>query len=66
MSDRPWLTRAEVARKTGFTVATVSRWAREGRLTKYKASSTRQGRVRFDPDEVDALIAELRTNGGAA
>lgn len=51
------LTPLEVAERLGITPATVRRWANEGRLP-----AVRLGRlIRFHPDDIDALLSELRT-----
>jgi excisionase family DNA binding protein len=48
---RPWLTSEQVAERTGFTPATIQRFAREGRIP-YR----RIGRwIRFEPEVIDEL-----------
>ncbi|GAA4880606.1 MerR family DNA-binding transcriptional regulator [Pseudonocardia benzenivorans] len=47
-----------VADRLGVTVQTVRRYAKIGRLTRYELPS---GRPRFDPREVDALLAAPQT-----
>jgi excisionase family DNA binding protein len=52
-----YLTRAEVARLLGVSPNTVSRWAREGRLT---CQMTLGGHRRFDSHHIEQLRARLR------
>lgn len=37
---------------TGHTAATIQRWAREGRITRYIDESERRGGVRYDLQEL--------------
>jgi excisionase family DNA binding protein len=55
-----YLTRAEVARILGVSPNTVSRWAREGRLT---CQLTLGGHRRFDSRDIEELRARLRDAG---
>ena len=52
-----YLTRSDVARLLGVSPNTVSRWAREGRLT---CQLTLGGHRRFDTHEIEELRARLR------
>jgi len=49
-----WLTAADVARKLGVEVSTVTRWVRTGKL---EAITLPSGRHRIHPDEVDRIIS---------
>jgi excisionase family DNA binding protein len=51
-----YLTRAEVARLLGVSPNTVSRWAREGRLT---CQLTLGGHRRFDSGHIDEIRSRL-------
>ena len=55
-----YLTRAEVARLLGVSPNTVSRWAREGRLT---CQLTLGGHRRFDSRHIEELRSRLRDAG---
>jgi excisionase family DNA binding protein len=55
------LTAREVAEQLGFSVDTVLRWTREGRLRGYRISGTKHGRLRYREDELEALLAERAT-----
>lgn len=48
-----YLNPAETAARLGVSQATVTRWARAGRLTRLR----RGGRVFFAADQVDALAS---------
>ena len=52
-----YLTRADVARLLGVSPNTVSRWAREGRLT---CQLTLGGHRRFDSRQIEQLRSRLR------
>lgn len=57
MTETPakqWLTKHEVAERLRVSPATVDRWTREQRLTKYKVGDLQS--VRFDADQVDSLV----------
>lgn len=56
-----YLTRAEVARLLGVSPNTVSRWAREGRLT---CQMTLGGHRRFDSRLIEQLRSRLRGEVG--
>lgn len=56
-----YLTRAEVARLLGVSPNTVSRWAREGRLT---CQMTLGGHRRFDSRVIEQLRSRLRGEAG--
>lgn len=47
---------------TGHTAATIQRWAREGRITRYVDQSERRGGVRYDLDELHSA-KQLVENG---
>lgn len=49
-----WLTRNEAADRLRVSPHTVDRYAREGRLQKYKVGDLQS--VRFDMDQVDKLV----------
>lgn len=56
-----WPTRKQVAARFSVSEATVSRWLRDKRLTRYKRYT--QGlryEVVFDPKEIAALEAEIQ------
>jgi excisionase family DNA binding protein len=55
-----YLSRAEVAQLLGVSPNTVSRWAREGRLT---CQLTLGGHRRFDSRRIEELRARLRDAG---
>jgi excisionase family DNA binding protein len=57
------LTRAGVALLLGVSPNTVSRWAREGKLT---CQLTLGGHRRFDRREIEELSRRMRAEGGAA
>ncbi len=50
----PWLTREEAAAYARVTAGTVDRWARDGKITKYRVTGTRS--VRFLRTEIDACM----------
>lgn len=59
-----YLTPAQVADLTGYTVKTLSMWRYEGRGPKYiKTSPGRSGRVRYEQAAVIAWMQE-REQGG--
>lgn len=49
-----WLTREEAADRLRVSKHTVDRYAREGRLTKFKVGDLQS--VRFDMAQVDGLV----------
>lgn len=49
-----WLTREEAADRLRVSKHTVDRYAREGRLTKFKVGDLQS--VRFDMNQVDKLV----------
>jgi excisionase family DNA binding protein len=55
------LTAREVADRLGFSVDTILRWTREGRLPAHRISGSERGRLRYFEDELDAVIAERAT-----
>jgi excisionase family DNA binding protein len=55
------LTAREVAERLGFSVDTVLRWTREGKLRGYRISGTKQGRLRYLEGDLEALLAERAT-----
>jgi excisionase family DNA binding protein len=57
-----YLTRAGVALLLGVSPNTVSRWAREGKLT---CQLTLGGHRRFDRREIEALSLRMRAEGGS-
>ena len=57
-----YLTRAGVALLLGVSPNTVSRWAREGKLT---CQLTLGGHRRFDRREIEALSRRMRAEGGS-
>lgn len=60
MSER-LLTAREVAGRFGFSVDTILRWTREGRLRGYRISGTKNGRLRYREDDLEALLVERAT-----
>jgi excisionase family DNA binding protein len=60
-SERPYLTRAGVARLLGVSPNTVSRWAREGKLD---CQLTLGGHRRFDRGAIEELRRRMRGLGG--
>ena len=56
-----YLTRSGVALLLGVSPNTVSRWAREGKLT---CQLTLGGHRRFDRREIEALSRRMRAEGG--
>jgi excisionase family DNA binding protein len=57
----PPLTARDVAERLGFSVDTILRWTREGKLPSHRISGTAHGRLRYFADELDAVIAERAT-----
>jgi excisionase family DNA binding protein len=55
------LTAREVAGLFGFSVDTVLRWTREGKLRGIRVSGTRHGRLRYLEDDLEALLGERAT-----
>lgn len=55
------LTARDVADRLGFSIDTVLRWTREGKLRGYRISGTRHGRLRYREDDLEALLAERAT-----
>jgi len=58
MTNIKWLTREEAAERLRCSKHTVDRWTREGKLTKYKVGDLQS--VRFDADQVDALVQPVQ------
>lgn len=55
MNDEPqWLTREAAGHLMMVSPKTLDRWAREGRIQRYKLSGTKS--VRFKRAELEALI----------
>jgi excisionase family DNA binding protein len=55
------LTAREVAELLGFSVDTVLRWTREGKLRGYRISGTKHGRLRYIENDLEALLDERAT-----
>jgi excisionase family DNA binding protein len=55
------LTARDVADRLGFSVDTILRWTREGKLTAYRISGTKHGRLRYLEEDLTALLAERAT-----
>jgi excisionase family DNA binding protein len=55
------LTARQVAGQLGFSVDTVLRWTREGKLPAYRISGTKRGRLRYREADLEALLAERVT-----
>jgi excisionase family DNA binding protein len=55
------LTARQVADRLGFSVDTVLRWTREGKLRGYRISGTAHGRLRYLEDDLEALLLERAT-----
>ena len=58
-----YLTRAQVARLLGVSPNTVSRWAREGRLT---CQLTLGGHRRFDSADIEQIRSRLEGRANAS
>jgi transposase len=58
------LTARDVGARFGVTAETVLRWRRDGRIRGIRLPGTKRGRLRFLPEEIDALIEAWKT--GAA
>jgi excisionase family DNA binding protein len=55
------LTARQVAELLGFSIDTILRWTREGRLPAHRVSGTKHGRLRYREDELDTLLAKRST-----
>jgi excisionase family DNA binding protein len=55
------LTARQVADRLGFSVDTILRWTREGKLPAHRISGTTHGRLRYFENELDAFIAGTAT-----
>jgi excisionase family DNA binding protein len=55
------LTAREVAERLGYSVDTIHRWTREGKLRGYRVSGTARGRLRYRESDLDAQLAERAT-----
>lgn len=55
------LTARDVADRLGFSIDTVLRWTREGKLRGYRISGTAHGRLRYLEDDLEELLAERAT-----
>jgi excisionase family DNA binding protein len=64
-SGRPLLDYAAAAEYLGFTERYTRRLVTEKRLPHIKTSSSRTGRVYFDPDKLDDWIASRAVPVGA-
>jgi excisionase family DNA binding protein len=60
MSER-LRTARQVADRLGYSVDTILRWTREGKLTGYRVSGTKRGRLRYLDSDIDALLADRAT-----
>ncbi|TBR17416.1 MAG: helix-turn-helix domain-containing protein [Chitinophagaceae bacterium] len=52
--NKEWLTKAEAAERLGVHPATLDRWRREGRITRYTTPGVQNARFRLS--EIDALF----------
>jgi excisionase family DNA binding protein len=55
--DAKYLPRDEAAAYMRVSKATIDRWAREGRIERYRVEGTRS--VRFKVSELDALVVKV-------
>jgi excisionase family DNA binding protein len=55
------LTARDVAERLGYSVDTVLRWTREGKLRGYRISGTKHGRLRYLEEDLEALLDERAT-----
>lgn len=59
--SRQWVTRTHAAEMLGVTTQTVDRYAREGRLARYKVGTGRFTRYRIeDVEELRRALTEVR------
>jgi excisionase family DNA binding protein len=56
-----WMTRATAAGYMDVSTTTIDRWARDGKLTRFKVSGLRS--IRFKREELDALLAPEEDGG---
>ncbi|MGO4972889.1 helix-turn-helix transcriptional regulator [[Clostridium] aminophilum] len=61
MTNRRWLTRADVADLMGVSTWTVDKLARDGKLRRHKPTGKPQGRVVYSADQVERLISRSAT-----
>lgn len=54
-----YLTRTQAAERRGVSVATIDRWVREGRLTRYRPAGNRRNGSRYRQSELDALLVAV-------
>jgi excisionase family DNA binding protein len=59
--SEPLRTARHVADRLGYSVDTILRWTREGKLRAYRVSGTGRGRLRYLDSDIDALLAERAT-----
>jgi excisionase family DNA binding protein len=59
---RPWFTPDTLASYLHVSDRMIRKWVAEGRLVSYKLDGCR----RFDPEDVDRFVAELRDDRRAA
>jgi excisionase family DNA binding protein len=57
---RPWFTPDTLATYLQVSDRMIRKWVAEGRLASYKLDGCR----RFDPDDVDDFVSELRDQRG--
>jgi excisionase family DNA binding protein len=62
--DAKFLPRDEAARYMRVSASTIDRWAREGRIKRYRVEGTRS--VRFKVEELDALVVRVDLDPYAA
>jgi excisionase family DNA binding protein len=55
------LTARDVADRLGFSIDTVLRWTRDGKLRGYRISGTKHGRLRYLEHDLEALLDERAT-----
>jgi hypothetical protein len=61
VSERRWGTARDVATRLGVAPETVLVWHRQGLIPGYRLPGTVLGRLRFDLDEIDAVIESRAT-----
>ncbi len=52
-SPRRWATKDQAAQHIGVHINTIDRWRNQGRITTYQVG----GVIRFDLDQIDAILA---------
>jgi excisionase family DNA binding protein len=55
------LSARDVSERLGFSIDTILRWTREGKLRAYRISGTKHGRLRYLEEDLEALLVERAT-----